>query len=119
MTDDRDDVVPPHLASLVGRMCVCDSALYIKTQLYGGDAPGFEVSDEDFLSWSKITYGTKFLVVDAAVKYDIDEHAPLMWLKIVVTGNTSDVLCGWVYVGAVTTPDNGRTPKIQVTPVDT
>ncbi len=117
MTDDRDDVVPPHLASLVGRMCVCDSAMYIKTQLYGGDAPGFEVSDEDFLSWLKVAAGVKFLAVDAAVKYDIDEHCPLMWLKV-VTDIAPDVLCGWVCLGAVTAPNSRRTPKIQVTPVD-
>lgn len=119
MTDDRDDVVPPHLASLVGRMCVCGDSLFVKTRSCGGDMPGFDVSDADYLAWAAVEVGDKFLVVDAAVKYDIDDQCPLMWLKIVVTGNTSDVLCGWVYVGAVTTPDNGRTPKIQVTPVDT
>lgn len=114
---ELDYAVPSHLASLVGRLCVCNDPLFIKTRS-GDDMPGF-VSDDDYLAWAAVEVGVKFLVVDAAVKYDIDEHAPLMWLKIVVTGNTSDVLCGWVYVGAVTTPDNGRTPKIQVTPVDT
>lgn len=115
MTDDRDDIVPPHLASLVGHRCVLNLSVLIKLVRINIDEPGF---DDLWLSGPTIKTGTEFLVVDAAVKYDIDENCPLMWLKI-VTAPAPDALYGWISVGAVTTPNSRRTPKIQVTPVDT
>lgn len=113
-----DDVVPPHLASLVGHLCTLNLSVLIKLVSNGTDAPGFDdpPNEKSWLLWPAINVGTKFLVLDVAVKYDIDDQRPLMWLKVMTanTDDASDILYGWISIGGVTDPNNRRTPLIQV-----